>query len=102
VYPGDVSTPTTGIATTECLFHSVLFTTYTQLMTIDTKGFYLNTPMEQYEYIRIPVKVFPVCIMQQYQFASLVNNGHVLVEICMYGLPQSGELDDFLVQYTSR
>jgi hypothetical protein len=102
-YPGDVSTPMTGIATTKCLFHRLLFTTYTKLTTIDTKGFYLNTPMEQYEYIRIPVNVFPACtIMQQYQFASLVNNGHVLVEICMYGLPQSGKLaNDHLVQHLS-
>ena len=65
-----------------------------QFMTIDIKDFYLNTLMEQYKYMRIPVKHIPEVIMSQYKLAPLVTNGHVMVEIHkgMYGLPQAGIL----------
>jgi hypothetical protein len=74
-------------------------------MTIDIKDFHLNTPMDEYEYIRIPVKVIPDCIMKQYKLAPLVHNGYVLVEIrkCMCGLPQSGKLaNDRLVVHLAK
>ena len=42
----------------------------------------------------IPVKHLPDDIMEQFNLASLVVNGHVMVEIRkgMYGLPQAGLL----------
>jgi hypothetical protein len=42
-----------------------------------------------HEYMPIPVKDIPLCIMEQYQLHDLVHNGYVLVEIRkgMYGLP---------------
>ena len=48
--------------------------------------------MNRYEYMRIPVNVIPVDIMEQYNLSSLVVNSFVLVEIRkgMYGLPQVG------------
>ena len=60
-------------------------------MMMDIKDFYLNNPMEWYEYMRIPVKDIPQCIMEQYQLADIVHNGHVLVKIRkrMYGLAQA-------------
>jgi hypothetical protein len=63
-------------------------------MTADISDFYLNTPMERPEYMRIPVRDIPACIMDQYQLHDLVHNGHVMVEIRkgMYGLPQAGRL----------
>ena len=64
-------------------------------MTIDIKDFYLNTLMEQYEYMHIPVKHIPKVIMSQYKLAPLlVMNGHVMVKIHkgMYSLPQAGIL----------
>ena len=63
-------------------------------MTIDIKDFYLNTLMEQYEYMHIPIKHIPEVIMTQYQLKPLIHNGHIMVEIHkgMYGLPQAGIL----------
>jgi hypothetical protein len=59
---------------------------------MDIKDFYLNNPTEWYEYMRIPIKDIPQCIMEQYQLADIAHNGYVLVEIRkgMYGLPQAG------------
>jgi len=50
--------------------------------------------MDCYEYMRIPAKYIPANIMEQYNLAPLVHNGHVPTEIRkgMYGLPQAGIL----------
>ena len=58
-------------------------------MTVDLKDFYLNTPLEEYEYMRIPVDMIPQTIMDQYNLAPLVERGFVIVEIRngIYGLP---------------
>jgi hypothetical protein len=61
--------------------------------------------LAEYEYMRIPVKIIPACIMEQYKLAPLVHNGYVLVEIRkgMYGLPQAGKLaNDRLVTHLGK
>jgi len=64
------------------------------MLTADVEIFYLGTPMDRYEYMRIPAKDIPANIMEQYNLAQLVHNGHVLTKIrnSMYGLPQAGIL----------
>jgi len=104
-YPGKVSTPTSDLTTCKCILNSVVSTPKAKFMTIDIKDFYLNTPMARYEYMRIPVKYIPACIMDQYKLAGLVHNGSVLVEIRkgMYGLPQAGILAyERLVQHLAK
>lgn len=93
-YAGNVSTPTADITTAKLVINSTLSTPGAKFHTFDISNFYLNTPMERYEYMRIPVWAIPECMMQQYKLAGLVENGHVLVEIRkgMYGLPQAGQL----------
>jgi hypothetical protein len=93
-YPGRVSTPTAGITTAKLLFNSVISTPNARLTVFDLKDFYLRTPMECYEYMRIPLSSIPQSIIEQYALLKYVHNGHVLVEISkgMYGLPQAGIL----------
>ena len=69
-------------------------------MTIDISDFYLDTPLPGKEYMRIPVKLIPACIMEQYQLAGLVHNGFVYIEISkgMYSLPQSDILANDCLQ----
>jgi hypothetical protein len=93
-YDGNVSTPTADLTTVKTLFNSVLSTPDARFMTIDIKDFYLNTPMERFEYMRIPTKFIPPAISEQYNLPPLIHNDHVMVEIRkgMYGLPQAGIL----------
>ena len=93
-YKGKVATPTAELAAVKLLANSVISTPGAKFMTADIKDFYLGTPMNRYEYMRIPLKNIPACIMEQYNLAPLVKNGHVMVEIRkgMYGLPQAGIL----------
>lgn len=93
-YPGNVSTKTADMALVKILLNSVVSTPGAKFATIDIKDFYLNTPMERKEYMRIAVKDIPDAIFKQYNLAPLVVNGFVYVEISkgMYGLPQAGFL----------
>ena len=92
--PGLVSTPTAEMQTVKLHLNSVISDVNASYLVTDIKFFYLNTPMNRFEYMRIPVKHLPDDIMEQYNLASLVVNGHVMVEIRkgMYGLPQAGLL----------
>ena len=71
-------------------------------MTADLKDFYLGTPMDRYEYMRIPIDMIPEAIIEQYNLRLLIHNGAVFVEIRrgMYGLPQAGRLaNDQLIKF---
>jgi hypothetical protein len=61
---------------------------------MDIANFYLNTPLDRPEYLRIPSNLISDGIMKEYQLHTLVKNGNVLVRINkgMYGLPQAGIL----------
>jgi hypothetical protein len=63
-------------------------------MTMDISDFYPNTPMDRYEYLRIPITAIPDCIMEEYKLEPLIHNGFVVVELRkgIYGLPQAGIL----------
>jgi hypothetical protein len=93
-YPGNVSTPTVDMTTVKCHLNSVVSTPDAKYMTIDISDFYLNTPMDRYEYMRIPIALIPQAIIDQYKLEDIVSNGFVMVEIRkgVYGLPQAGFL----------
>jgi hypothetical protein len=59
-------------------------------MCLDVKNFYLGTPMDSFEYMRIPVRLIPQEIIEQYNLLPLVSDDHVYIEVQkgMYGLPQ--------------
>ena len=50
-------------------------------MGVDLKDFYLNIPMERYEYMIIPITMIPQDIMSEYKLNDIVYNGMVLSEI---------------------
>jgi hypothetical protein len=55
--------------------------------------------MEAFEYMRIPIKLIPQEIVDQYNLLTLVSDGHVYIEVQkgMYGLPQEGILANQLL-----
>jgi hypothetical protein len=68
-------------------------------MGIDLKNFYLNTPLDRYEYMRLSIDIIPDKIIDEYNLRPLVSNGYVYIEIRkgMYGLPQAGILANKLL-----
>ena len=50
-------------------------------MTIDISNFYLNTPMDRYEYMRMKSDMFPEDVIQEYNLRDKVEpNGYVYIE----------------------
>ena len=70
-------------------------------MSLDIKNFYLNTPMERYEYVRLKLDDVPTEIQIQYGLRDKVDqDGYVHIEVRkgMYGLPQAGILAQQLLE----
>ena len=63
-------------------------------MCADIANFYLDNPMNRYEYIKLPLDIIPEEIIQQYNLRNLAHKGFVYMEIqkFMYGLPQAGKI----------
>jgi hypothetical protein len=94
IYDGNCSTRTADLTTSIILFNSVVSTKGARFMVINLKNFYLETPMTEYEYMRIRVGNLPPGIIEEYNLQDKIHHGAVYVEIRkgMYGLPQAGIL----------
>jgi hypothetical protein len=80
-YPSDVSTKTADLITSKIIFNSVLSTPGAQFMGIDLKNFYLNTPLDRYEYMPLSIAIIPDKIIKQYNLLSLMHNGYIYIKI---------------------
>lgn len=93
-YEGETYTPTADITTAKVLFNSVLSTPLAKFMNIDIKDFYLETPMDEPEYMWLPRWVFTQEFIDEHDLESKFQGDRILVQIDrgMYGLPQAGRL----------
>ena len=92
-YPGNAGTPTADLLTVKLLINSTISTPNAKYMTMDIKDFYLNTPMAQYEYMRLRIANMPDDVIKHYNLTNLTTpDGYVYCKIQkgMYGLPQAG------------
>jgi hypothetical protein len=56
---GDVTTSTADITIFKILINITLSTKDAAMMMMDTKNFYLDTPLPRFEYMRMPFSCFP-------------------------------------------
>jgi hypothetical protein len=75
-FQGKASTPTAKLTTAKCLINSMIATPQARFMVVDIKDVYLNTPMDWYEYLRLPLAIIPNEIKLEYKL-----DGWVYVEI---------------------
>ena len=94
VYPGELTTNTADLITTKILLNSVISTLLEKFMTIDIKNMYLQTPLDRYEYMCIPVDLVPQEFIDAYNLCNKIYKGFLYVKIHkgIYGLPQAGIL----------
>jgi hypothetical protein len=99
-YPGNTSTKTADMTTVKTLINSTISTKDARFMTGDLKDFYLGTPLDRFEYIRIPLSFIPQAIIDLYNLNDIAVDGYVWAEVRkgMYGLPQAGILANQLLQ----
>ena len=65
-YAGDVSTRTADLCTSKLLWNSVLSTPDAKYMCLDIKNYYLTAALDYFEYMRMPLELFPSWIRKQY------------------------------------
>ena len=66
-YPGELTTRTANMTTAKSLWNSILSTEDARFTGIDIKNFYLGTPLDQFEYTKLPIALLPANIREQYQ-----------------------------------
>ena len=99
-YPGEIMTRTADLTTTKVMWNSVISTRNARYMCADVKNFYLCTPLERYEYMRMLINLILQEFINLHDLGSKVKNGYVHIEIQrgMYGLPQAGILANTLLK----
>jgi hypothetical protein len=77
-------------------WNSVLSTPDARYMCPDIKKFYLTAALEYFEYMKIPLALFPSWTIEQYNLNKLVLDGWVYIEMqrAVWGLPQAGILEN--------
>ena len=82
------------------MWNSVISTPGARFAGADIKNMYLETPLDWYEYMRMPLDLFPDDIVNHYDLKRKAKNGFVYMEIQkgMYGLPHAGILANNLLK----
>jgi hypothetical protein len=91
-YPGNAGTPNADLLTIKILINSIISTAGAKFMTMDIKGFYLNTPMARHEYMQLRIADMPDDVIEHYDLRDKATpDGYIYCEIQkgMYGLPQA-------------
>ena len=103
-YPGITAAYTAALETIRLLLNAVV-SEGASFLTADIKDFYLGTPLERFEYMRISLKHIPIDIQVKYNLKVFEHNGYVLMEIRkgIYGLKQAGKLaQDRLIMHLAK
>ena len=99
IYPGDVATPTASLELVNTIINSVLYLHGEKFSCFDIKNFYLATPIDRSEYVKIKIDDIPAKFIEEYDLLAFTHNGWVYFETVRgwYGLPQSGKLANNLL-----
>jgi hypothetical protein len=68
-------------------------------MCLDIKFFYLSAPLDRFEYMKMPITLFPKWTVDQYDLNKHALNGFVYLKMrrAVWGLPQAGILANKLL-----
>ena len=103
-YPGATAAFVATLETVRVLSNAAV-SEDADIMTADIADFYLGTPLDRPEYMRISIKHVPQDIIDKYQLQSFIHDGYLLMEITkgIYGLKQAGKLaQDRLVAHLKK
>ncbi len=80
-------------------WNSVLSGPMAKYMCLDNSNFYLSAKLDRYEYIKMPITLFPPWIIKQYNLLKKVVQGYKCLQMqkAVWGLPQAGILANKLL-----
>ena len=76
-YPGDVGTNTASLELFKLMINSVLSRVGAKYVCFDIEFFYLSTPLDRPEYVKIQLSIFPQEFIAEYNLISLVHKGWI-------------------------
>ncbi len=85
---------TVDLDTAKLHWKSVISTKNAKYMCLDINIFYLTARLDYFEYMRMPLSLFPLWIQEQYNMVALALDGYVHLEMrrAVWGLPQASIL----------
>ncbi len=88
------------MVSSKLLCNSTISTKGARFAGADIKNMYLKTPLDRFEYMKMPLSFFPRDIIDHYGLINKVLDGYVYMKICkgVYGLPQASILANKLLQ----
>ena len=104
-YDGDVSTQVSTMETFKILLNSTVSTKGAKMFTGDISNMYLQSSLEEYEYVRFRAELIPPKIIAYYKLTPMIHNGHIYAKVkkAWYGLKQSGRIaHDDLVDHLAK
>ena len=98
-YPHDTGTKTGSLEVVKLQLNNVLSTKDARFVCYDLENFYLGTPLDRPEFVRIKLGDIPEEFVLEYNLTTYVHNGWVYFEINkgVYGLKQAGKLANDLL-----
>ena len=99
-YPFELTTCTTDMVSSKIFWNSTISTKSAHFAGANIKNMYLETPLDRYEFMKMPLSLFPQDIIEHYSLCNKALNSYVYTEICkgMYGLPQASILASKLLK----
>jgi hypothetical protein len=69
-------------------------------MCLNISNFYLTATLDRFEYMKMPINLFPPWIIKQYDLHNEVVGGYIYLQMrkAIWGLPQAGILANKLLQ----
>jgi hypothetical protein len=71
-YPFELTTHNTDMVSSKLLWNSTISTPEAHFAGANIKKMYLKTPLECFEYMRMPISLFPTDIIDYYQLNNKV------------------------------
>jgi hypothetical protein len=93
-YKSSTSVQPADLDTAKLDWNSVISTALVKYMCLDIKNFCLTTALKYFEYMKIPLPLFPGWIVEQYDLTKYALNEYVHLEMkrVVWRLPQMGIL----------
>jgi hypothetical protein len=93
-YASSPSIRTAELDTEKLHWNSVISTKGANYMCLDIKKIYLTAKLEYFEYMRMPLELFPIWVQEQYNLKMLAFKGfmHLEIRMAVWGLPQAAIL----------
>jgi hypothetical protein len=99
-YTYEIMTQTANLVSSKTMWDSVINTPNAKFDGADIKNMYLKTPLDLYEFMKMPLQLFPKDIIKHYRICEKSADGYAFMEIRkgVYSLPQASILANKLLK----